>query len=277
MAIMRPAGLPTFGTFTPLPAQGAASAPAFGHSQSASAPKASPSADLLKVYFGAADVDRFDIRPGQKAPIRQAVAWYNQNVMPIPPIVRGDNRKNHGVHLRMIGEVVGLLPRQSSAQDAYWLYMDTFNGFERSVAPGKKDMRMYCHDREKKTAKPGQYLTRQYGFHILVFAPNGAIEAFRRKVPSAANMNGRPGENIGTRMQWFDKTEEDYDKLLVLIEKKQGEQVGPPKVLGTSKYVRRILNPGTDGNDAWKQPAVLAPETVANRAAFEATQGEDAA
>jgi hypothetical protein len=218
--------------------------------------------NLLKVYFG-----KVDTTPSIEALVRKAVDWYNQNVETIPPLER-DNRKNHRLHLRMTGEVLGLLPSAHSALEAYRQYVATFNALETKVAPGKKDYRMYCHDKVPKIG-PNYYLVRHYGFYILVFAPNGAIESFRRNTPTVVDMDGKNRPDMALRMQFFNATGSDFDRLQKLLQANNQQPTGIPTFLAdTLVYTRQVFKAGANGQDAWGQTYPLSQEAYRRKKTF---------
>lgn len=230
-------------------------------------------APLRTLYFGDAEAvtpssaPRTQVRTPAEQLIAQAVDWYDGHVRTIPSLDRKD-RTNHRLHLRMIGDVLGLLPPLRNSRQAYRQYVQTFNALETKVAPGKKDFRMYCHDRIP-LPRDNDYILRNYGFYILVFAPNGAIESFRHNTPPAVDMNGRTETDGNLRRTYFDLAGEDFDRLQTLLNEKGQSLSGVPDFLADPEnYTRSVFKPGTDGQDAWQNDYVVPNETRQRKATF---------
>lgn len=218
-------------------------------------PSSRVSARILHAYFGHA---YFGANFKAEAPnpfdplARQAVDWFHQSIETIPPLER-DNRKSHRVHLRMMGDVLGLLPVANSAQEAYRQYVATFKALESKAAPGKKDYRMVCHGALPMTGNP-PYGIRQDGYYILVFAPNGAVESFRRNTPAEVEIDGVTATNYPLRSSLFEATRKDYEQLRTWLGQLQETLATPPAgLVDPQAYTRRIFKVGHDGKDAWSQ------------------------
>lgn len=222
---------------------------------------------LTQVYFAAA---KKPPTPEYLA-AQRAVAWFHQNVETIPPLDR-TSRKNHRVHLKMMGEVLGFLPAASTAREACQQYTDTFNALETHVAPGKKDYRMVC-DKKIPNAEANEYIVKQHGYYILVYGANGAIESFRRHTPPAVEIDGTTETDFPLRVQLFGETSADYDSVQAMLEANNHIQKGVPALLAdTSRYARSIFKPGADGLDAWGQPFQFSADRILQKTAFEATE-----
>jgi hypothetical protein len=235
-------------------------------------PSSRVSAGVLQAYFGA----NFQAETPNPFELlaRQAVAWFHQSIEPIPPLER-DNRKNHRVHLRMMGDVLGLLPVASSAQEAYRQYVAIFKALEAKAAPGKKDYRMVCHGALPMMGHP-PYGIRQDGFYVLVFAPNGAVESFRRNTPAEIEIDGITATHYPLRSALFEATRKDYEQLRMWMEQLQEPPSAPPAELADPQaYTRRIFKAGSDGKDAWNQPCVSPFQE--NRSRFEAWRSQSQA
>lgn len=222
-------------------------------------------AGVLRVYFA----QNFKKPPSPNgSEIREAVDWFHQHVEDIPALARG-SRKNHRVHLRIVGEILGLLPSVNSSLTAYQQYTGTFNAVQKKVAPTQKDFRMYCHD---KIPKPvgNLYMIRHYGFYLLVFAPNGAVESFRRNTPPAVEIDGNTQTDFPLRIKLFGETENDSKRLLDLTQQKGEAVCGLPDFLSdASTYTRSVFKAGADGKDAWGSPCPLSVEKHEYRERFE--------
>lgn len=213
-------------------------------------------ASVLRVYFAQNPKKPSAITDPN---IRKAVDWFHQHVEAIPALAR-ESRKNHRVHLRQVGEILGLLPAVNSSREAYQQYTGTFNAVEKKVAPAKKDFRMYCHD---KIPKPtgNTYMIRHYGFYILVFAPNGAVESFRRNTPLAVEIDEKNQTDFPLRIKLFGETENDSQRLLELTQQKGEAVCGLPDfLLDAPLYTRSVFKTGADGKDAWGSPYTLPVE-----------------
>jgi hypothetical protein len=213
--------------------------------------------DLLKLYFGAVKADKSLANKGVDPQILKAVDWYDETIEKIPVLDRV-SRKNHRVHLKMMGQILGLLPPVSSAQEALRLYIDVFNAVEQKVAPTQKSYRMICDEKRTTKIAASDYKVLQHGFYILVFAPNGAIESFRRNAPPSVEIDGVTETDFKKRLAYFGKTAEDYETILVdlqrLGEAQENSLMKMPKCLASrKKYQRTVFKTSATGHDAWNQ------------------------
>lgn len=220
---------------------------------------------LLSVYFG--NIQPTSARLERQA--RQATLWYHQHIEAIPALAR-DNRHHHHRHLHIIGQVLGLLPPARSASEVHRQYVAAFQAVQHQAAPRPQDIRMSC-DPTPPTADPQAYLLQHYDFYILVFAPNGAVESFRRNTPTSVAFTPGNPPDMAKRIQLFQATGADFSKLKALIQAQQPARAGIPDILATpGAYSRSVLKPGHDGKDAWQQAHKPSPQQVQQKDAFHA-------
>ncbi len=209
---------------------------------------------LCQVYFGVSEPDK--ALGNLKQRIQTLVHTYRTQVEAIPTLMR-DNRINHRVHLRIIGTLLGYLPPTASPKESYHQYQLIFNAVQRAVAPGKKDYRMVCYTKSKPVSDD-TYWIQQYGYHVLVFAPNGAVESYRRITPPDVEIDGVTPTNFQKRLQLFSKTEEDVKAVLKQLNTENPMPHSPPEPLSDpNHYSRTLFKLSANGLDAWSQPATL--------------------
>ncbi|MBY0405898.1 MAG: hypothetical protein K2X66_18490 [Cyanobacteria bacterium] len=213
--------------------------------------------DLLKLYFGAVKADKSFANKSIDPKILKAVDWYDETIEKIPVLDRV-SRQNHRIHLKMMGQILGLLPPVSSAQEALRLYIDVFNAVEKKVAPTLKSYRMICDEKRTTKIAASDYKVLHHGFYILVFAPNGAIESFRRNPPPSVEIDGVTETDFKKRLAYFGKTAEDYETILEDLQRlgkaQENSLMKMPKCLASrKKYQRTVFKTSASGQDAWNQ------------------------
>jgi hypothetical protein len=193
----------------------------------ASEPKAvAPSVGLLRVYFAAQPQD---------TEIQCLLSRHIAEKGPIPAL-KTDDRRYHRQHLEIIATLVGQLPAASSAEKALRQYQDVFEAVESHAAQIGENRRMRFH--------PGGRLERkgviglQYGLHILLFRPSGAIDWYRRNTPPEIDILPGRRPDYGRRMAYFRETEQDFQ---VLLSAPGGENA---KRLGAQRYTHRVVHRG---------------------------------
>lgn len=190
----------------------------------------------------------------------QVVVWYQKRYGNIPPL-NVQNRQNHRIHLALVGQLLSLLPAVPTAQAAFAQYKKLFNAVENASLPkntgekgiSEKGIRMYCHE-NKLEATDKQYGVLTYGFHLLIFAPNGAVESYRLTTPPAVEVNEGTETDFSQRVKLFGQVAKDAEALGKLLAKAQPGQAKRPKRLRTDgRYQCTFSRPGTDGKDPWGQ------------------------
>lgn len=202
------------------------------------------------------------INPGY---LQQVIIWYHTQIKPIQPLVRGDHIKIRE-HLKIIGDIVGLMPSAQNALQAYQQYEQVFNAVESHEVP-RKMYRMYCKQKAGHVG-PNQFLVFPYGFYLLVFSPNGAIESFRRVTPPEVDTDAKgvaPNPNL--RKQRLDDVDNDYESLKTfIISKSQGGTYPglhlPVFLADTTRYTRQVFKLGNNGLDAWNQAYTSSSDQV---------------
>ncbi len=200
----------------------------------------------------------------KKQPVTPAllIQWYEKNIGPIQPL-EGTSRVQHGKHLGITAQLLGLMPPVNTAEEAFQLYKKVFNTVENTgVANYKKQanasedrraFRMHMH--EQTIERPVQgYGILPYGFHILIFAPNGAIETYRHLTPPSVAIDDKTNTDFNLRVNYFGQVAKDVSRLKDTLRKRKYPNLSLPRMLAdTTRYTRTLVQAGGDGKDAWNQ------------------------
>lgn len=192
----------------------------------------------------------------------QLIQWYEKNIAPIQPL-EGASRVQHGKHLAITAQLLGLMPPVNTAQEAFQLYKKVFNTVENTgvknskkianAHQGQRAFRMHMH--EQTIEKPVQgYGILPYGFHILLFAPNGAIETYRHLTPPSVAVDENTNTDFSLRVSYFNQVAKDVTRLKDTLRKRKYPNLSIPRMLAdTTQYTRTIAQAGADGKDAWNK------------------------
>lgn len=192
----------------------------------------------------------------------QLIQWYEKNIAPIQPL-EGASRVQHGKHLAITAQLLGLMPPVNTAQEAFQLYKKVFNTVENTgvknskkianAHQGQRAFRMHMH--EQTIEKPVQgFGILPYGFHILLFAPNGAIETYRHLTPPSVAVDENTNTDFSLRVSYFNQVAKDVTRLKDTLRKRKYPNLSIPRMLAdTTQYTRTIAQAGADGKDAWNK------------------------
>ena len=221
---------------------------------------AAPSRVARHVHFGR-DVAS-EQQQAQEVEIRPFVRWYHENIRKLLPL-RQQDRSNHSEHMIAIGRLLGLLPPSNSAGEAVKQYAGLFNTLEKFAAPVNQPDRQMRFYESNDCIETHGYQVKPYIFHVLVFAPNGAVERFRRVTPLEADVRDGKESNLALRTSIAKAVRDDVKRLGAAIYNQGGELSEIPHPFSDeTRYQREVFAPGQGGLDAWGQPFVATKEQL---------------